>query len=59
MAAILKKINYRQDMQKEVQLGRVKNIGVSNFGIRNLKKLLSHPLCSITPAVNQLEVRKD
>ena len=43
-------------MQKEIRSGRVRNIGVSNFGMRNLKKLLSHPMCSITPAVNQLEV---
>lgn len=45
-----------QDMQKEVAKGRVRNIGVSNFGIRNLQTLLSHPKCTIVPAVNQLEV---
>lgn len=43
-------------MQAEVRAGRVRNIGVSNFGIRNLKKLLQHPECTIVPAVNQLEV---
>ncbi|OAQ95946.1 hypothetical protein LLEC1_01465 [Akanthomyces lecanii] len=46
-----------QDMQKEVQAGRVRSIGVSNFGVRNLQKLMSHPTCNIVPAVNQLEVR--
>ncbi|KAJ3487001.1 hypothetical protein NLG97_g6503 [Lecanicillium saksenae] len=45
-----------QHMQREVETGRVRNIGVSNFGIRNLKKLLSHPTCTIIPAVNQLEL---
>ncbi|KAI5459587.1 NADP-dependent oxidoreductase domain-containing protein [Mariannaea sp. PMI_226] len=45
-----------QDMQREVQAGRIRNIGVSNFGIRNLTKLLSHPQCTIVPAVNQIEL---
>ncbi|PMB72912.1 Glycerol 2-dehydrogenase (NADP(+)) [Beauveria bassiana] len=45
-----------QDMQNEVQAGRVRAIGVSNFGIRNLRKLMSHPLCTTIPAVNQLEL---
>lgn len=45
-----------QNMQEEVAAGRVRNIGVSNFGIRNLQGLLSHPTCTIVPAVNQLEV---
>ncbi len=44
-------------MQKEVQAGRVRTIGVSNFGVRNLQKLNSHPTCTIVPAVDQLEVR--
>lgn len=43
-------------MQKEVQAGRVRTIGVSNFGVRNLQKLVSHPMCTTVPAVNQLEV---
>ncbi|EJP68778.1 NADP(+) coupled glycerol dehydrogenase [Beauveria bassiana ARSEF 2860] len=38
-----------QDMQNEVQAGRVRAIGVSNFGIRNLRKLMSHPLCTTIP----------
>ncbi|KAJ6788577.1 hypothetical protein PWT90_05336 [Aphanocladium album] len=45
-----------QHMQNEFRTGRVRNIGVSNFGIRNLRKLLSHPTCAVIPAVNQLEL---
>ncbi len=43
-------------MQKLPTSGRVKNIGVSNFGIKNLEKLLNDPSCNIVPAVNQIEV---
>jgi glycerol 2-dehydrogenase (NADP+) len=32
-----------REMQKLLDTGKVRNIGVSNFGIRNLEKLLSHP----------------
>lgn len=40
------------DKQKE---GKVKDIGVSNFGVRHLEELLGAGLP--TPAVNQIEVR--
>jgi glycerol 2-dehydrogenase (NADP+) len=43
-------------MQKLPATGQVRNIGVSNFGIRNLEKLLKDPSCMITPAVNQIEL---
>lgn len=43
-------------MQKLPDSGRVKNIGVSNFGIRNLEKLLGDESCKTVPAVNQIEV---
>ena len=43
-------------MQKLPETGKVKNIGVSNFSISNMKKLLSDPSCKIVPAVNQVEV---
>ena len=43
-------------MQKLPVSGRVKNIGVSNFGIRNLEILLNDPSCKIVPAVNQIEL---
>ncbi|GJJ72741.1 2,5-diketo-D-gluconate reductase A [Entomortierella parvispora] len=42
-------------MQKLVALGKVKSIGVSNYGIHHLKELLgSNP--TIRPVVNQVEV---
>lgn len=43
-------------MQKLPATGKVKNIGVSNFGIKNLEKLLNDPSCKIVPAVNQIEL---
>ena len=43
-------------MQKLPATGKVKNIGVSNFGIQNLEKLLNDPSCKIVPAVNQIEL---
>jgi len=45
-----------EEMQKLPATGKVKNIGVSNFGIKNLEKLLNHPSCKIVPAVNQIEL---
>ncbi len=43
-------------MQKLVATGKVRNIGVSNFVISNLEKLLQDPSCKIVPAVNQIEL---
>ncbi|KAJ5722769.1 NADP(+) coupled glycerol dehydrogenase [Penicillium malachiteum] len=47
---------YRQHMQDAVRSGRVRNIGVSNFGIRNLKKLMApptlHPSCPSGGLIN-------
>ncbi|KAF9155781.1 hypothetical protein DFQ26_009630, partial [Actinomortierella ambigua] len=40
-------------MEKLLDTGKVKAIGVSNFSIRNLKKLLS--VANVCPAVNQIE----
>jgi len=45
-----------REMQKLVNTGKVRNIGVSNFDITNLEKLLAHPECKIIPAVNQIEL---
>ncbi|KAF2228744.1 putative glycerol dehydrogenase Gcy1 [Viridothelium virens] len=45
-----------QEMQKLPASGRVKNIGVSNFAIPNLEKLLNDPSRKIVPAVNQIEL---
>ncbi|KAL2022845.1 hypothetical protein VTK56DRAFT_4376 [Thermocarpiscus australiensis] len=45
-----------REMQKLVGTGKVRNIGVSNFGIRHLERLLNDPSCKIVPAVNQIEL---
>ncbi|KEF54471.1 alcohol dehydrogenase [Exophiala aquamarina CBS 119918] len=45
-----------QEMQKLLNTGKVRNIGVSNFQIRHLEKLLSDPSCKVIPAVNQIEL---
>ncbi|MCJ1399826.1 hypothetical protein MMC11_003029 [Xylographa trunciseda] len=45
-----------QELQKLPATGKVRNIGVSNFGIKNLEKLLNDPSCKIVPAVNQVEL---
>ncbi|PQE06430.1 aldo keto reductase protein [Rutstroemia sp. NJR-2017a WRK4] len=44
------------EMQKLPATGKVKNIGVSNFGIKNLEKLLNDPGTTVVPAVNQIEL---
>lgn len=43
-------------LQEAVAAGTVKNIGVSNYGIKHLKELLSYPDLTVKPAVNQLEI---
>ncbi|EMR68537.1 hypothetical protein MGN70_014632 [Eutypa lata] len=45
-----------RELQKLVGTGKVRNIGVSNFGITNLEKLLNDPSCKIKPSVNQVEL---
>jgi len=45
-----------QELQKLPASGRVKNIGVSNFAIKNLEVLLNDPSTKIVPAVNQIEL---
>ncbi|KAF2771762.1 aldose reductase [Teratosphaeria nubilosa] len=49
-------INTWQEMQKIPASGRAKNIGVSNFNIRNMEKLLNDPSTKIVPAVDQIEL---
>ena len=46
---------YRREMQK-IPSSKAKSIGVSNFAIKNLEKLLNDPSCKTVPAVNQVEV---
>jgi glycerol 2-dehydrogenase (NADP+) len=43
-------------MQKLPATGKVRNIGVSNFGIKNLEILLNDPSCKTIPAVDQIEL---
>ena len=44
-----------EEMQK-LPKEQVRNIGVSNFAIKNLKILLDDPSCKVVPAVNQVEL---
>ncbi|KAJ7076867.1 NADP-dependent oxidoreductase domain-containing protein [Mycena belliarum] len=43
-----------KEMEKLLQTGKVKTIGVSNFSIKTLEVLL--PQCSVIPATNQVEL---
>ncbi|KAF7375875.1 aldo/keto reductase [Mycena sanguinolenta] len=43
-----------KEMEKLLETGKVKSIGVSNFSIKTLEQLLPH--CSIIPATNQVEL---
>ncbi|RMD41135.1 hypothetical protein DV735_g3992, partial [Chaetothyriales sp. CBS 134920] len=45
-----------REMQKLLETGQVRNIGVSNFVISNLEKLLNAPSTKVVPAVNQIEL---
>ncbi|KAK4134448.1 Aldo/keto reductase [Trichocladium antarcticum] len=45
-----------REMQKLSGTGKVRNLGVSNFAIKNLERLLNDPSCKIVPAVNQIEL---
>lgn len=42
-------------LQQLVRLGKVKSIGVSNYGVKHLKELLEQKP-EIKPAINQVEV---
>lgn len=43
-------------LQEAVESGKVRNIGVSNYGIKHLEELLSYTDLKIPPAVNQIEL---
>lgn len=45
-----------RELQKLPATGQVKNIGVSNFGIKNMEILLNDPSCKTVPAVDQIEL---
>jgi len=44
------------EMQKLVSTGKVKNLGVSNFGIKQLEAIQAHSDFKIMPSVNQIEL---
>lgn len=44
-----------EEMQPLVESGKAKSIGVSNFSIKNLKKLFASPNFKVVPATNQVE----
>lgn len=41
-----------REVQKLVGTGKVRNIGVSNFGIKNLERLLNDPSCKVGCCAN-------
>lgn len=43
-------------LQEAVKAGTVKNIGVSNYGIKHLKELFAYPDLEVKPVINQLEL---
>ncbi|KAF3766921.1 aldose reductase [Cryphonectria parasitica EP155] len=45
-----------RELQKLVGSGKVRAIGVSNFGIKNTEKLLAAESTKVVPAVNQIEL---
>ncbi|KAI0894315.1 Aldo/keto reductase [Annulohypoxylon nitens] len=45
-----------KEMQKVLKSGKARNIGISNFGITHLERLLNDPSCKVIPAVNQIEL---
>ncbi|RAL03868.1 putative glycerol dehydrogenase Gcy1 [Aspergillus ibericus CBS 121593] len=49
-------VNTWIEMQKLPATGKVKAIGVSNFGITHLERLLADAAVKIVPAVNQIEL---
>ena len=44
------------EMQKLPETGKVRAVGVSNFGIKNLEKLFAAETTTLVPAVNQIEL---
>ncbi|KAL4268711.1 NADP-dependent oxidoreductase domain superfamily protein [Pleurotus pulmonarius] len=43
-----------KDMEKLLDTGKVKTIGVSNFSVKTLTELLPH--CTVIPAINQVQL---
>ena len=57
------RINYYLGLEEAQKKGLTKAIGVSNFGVKHLEKLINSPLTSVVPAANEVEIspflRKD
>lgn len=49
-----KRLDTWRAMEKLLELGKVRAIGVSNYMVRHLEELFAH--CKVRPAVNQIEV---
>jgi glycerol 2-dehydrogenase (NADP+) len=45
-----------KEMEKLLDTGKVKSIGVSNFGVSLLKQLADDPSVKVVPAANQIEL---
>ncbi|GME85523.1 unnamed protein product [Ambrosiozyma monospora] len=43
-------------LQEAVDSGKVKSIGVSNYGVKHLKELLAYPDLKYRPVINQIEL---
>lgn len=43
-----------REMQKLMETGKIRSLGVSNFGIKNLERLLNDPSCKVCGAVQGL-----
>ncbi|GME87230.1 hypothetical protein B5S28_g2038 [[Candida] boidinii] len=43
-------------LQEAVDSGKVKNIGVSNYGVKHLVELLNYPDLKYKPVINQIEI---
>ena len=59
LASFLAKVPIRETWEALEELadeGVAKNIGVSNFAIKNLEKLFADSRFKVTPAVNQVEL---
>lgn len=52
----VKRLDTWKAMQEAVDAGKVKNIGVSNYGIKHLQQLISWSELKYYPQVNQIEV---
>ncbi|KAH3663396.1 hypothetical protein OGAPHI_005386 [Ogataea philodendri] len=43
-------------LEEAYEAGTVKNIGISNYGIKHVKEVLAYPDLKVVPAINQVEI---